>query len=71
LLGEEEAAGVGAVGGMTPWGRAHPERIGRHPAEDDGVNLGEIERVPLRARGGPSTAEIPCFARSCPNIAAF
>ena len=45
LLGDEEAAGVGAIGRNDALGRgAHPQIIGRHAAEDDGVHLGEIER---------------------------
>ena len=45
LFGDEEASGVSTVGRDHALGRGpHPQAIGRHAAEDDGVHLGEEER---------------------------
>ena len=45
LLGYQEASGVGAVGrDDSLGGGAHPKPVGRHPGEDDGVHLREVER---------------------------
>ena len=56
LLGDEEAAGVGAVGRDDALGgRTRPEAVGRHAAENDRVHLCEIERhrrEPCAADGG-------------------
>ena len=45
VLGEQEAASVGAIGwDQALGGRRHPKLVGRHAAENDGAHLGEIER---------------------------
>src|ERR1700722_6326747 len=45
LLGDQETSSVGAVGRDDALGGGtYPEAVGRHAAEDDGIDLGEVER---------------------------